>query len=531
MTCSYEGCERDEHDGSEFCIFHMPAEEKEKKGLWDECMEKFYDLVRKGESNFRGFVLKDVNFPGNLGDLVEEREVEVGGKKKKRKFVVIKQEVYFGEAEFHGDTIFYEKMTSTWFENRVFFIGSTFNGEASYPWTIFSREVDFSKATFNKDVNFLGMTISGKKMDFSEAIFHRSTSFINSTFNGEVSFFNATFNGYVSFFDTIFRGEKVDFRATFNDNVYFEELLGKMTFKCNVVFQSAKFRGESHFKGCEFQKSADFTGARFSDVADFTETTFGNAIFVKARFEKGGSFDDCVFDEGDFSDAYIQYVSFRRVNLDNVKFSGAQMEFAYLSEAYWTEPENRGILRRLYDRLAVYDVRYVIREEYEARSLEDPEEKIRAYRRAEGTYRRIKHSLTNEGAYDTAGEFYIHEMRMKRMRYRLERRWAKWIGMWIYALMTGYGEKWRNVILFALTVILSFALVYYSFGAITSDSSPGHHPSFQECLYFSVVTFTTLGYGDYRPLVQYQLLAVSEAFTGAFTIALFVLVFGRKVMR
>jgi hypothetical protein len=238
-----------------------------------------------------------------------------------------------------------------------------------------------------------------------------------------------------------------------------------------------------------------------------------------------------VFSEADFTDASIQHVSFRRVNLDNVRFAGAQMEFAYLSEAYWTAPRERGLLRRIYDRLAVYDVRYVIREERDALALDDPERKVEACRRAEGTYRRIKHSLTNEGAYDTAGEFYILEMRMKRIRYRIQRRWTKWIGMWLYALTTGYGEKWRNVILFALTIILSFAIAYYSLGAITADSSSGHAPNFWECLYFSVVTFTTLGYGDYRPLAQFQLLAVTEAFIGAFTIALFVLVFGRKVMR
>ncbi len=65
------------------------------------------------------------------------------------------------------------------------------------------------------------------------------------------------------------------------------------------------------------------------------------------------------------------------------------------------------------------------------------------------------------------------------------------------------------------------------------DGEVDYKPSAYESIYFSVVTFTTLGYGDYspKPHFQFQLLASLEAFIGAFTIALFVLVFGRKVMR
>jgi len=54
---------------------------------------------------------------------------------------------------------------------------------------------------------------------------------------------------------------------------------------------------------------------------------------------------------------------------------------------------------------------------------------------------------------------------------------------------------------------------------------------FRENLYFSVVTFTTVGYGDYVPRVGYHLLAVSEAFLGAFMMAFFVVVLSRKVIR
>ena len=52
-----------------------------------------------------------------------------------------------------------------------------------------------------------------------------------------------------------------------------------------------------------------------------------------------------------------------------------------------------------------------------------------------------------------------------------------------------------------------------------------------QCLYFSVVTFTTLGYGDYVPIGVSRVASALEAFTGSFTIALFVVVFVRKLTR
>jgi len=50
-------------------------------------------------------------------------------------------------------------------------------------------------------------------------------------------------------------------------------------------------------------------------------------------------------------------------------------------------------------------------------------------------------------------------------------------------------------------------------------------------LYFSVVTFTTLGYGDIIPLGISRLFAGIEALLGGFILAIFVVVFVKKMTR
>jgi len=380
------------------------------------------------------------------------------------------------------------------------------------------------------------VTLSGRTfdyvIDFTDTIFVGTSDFSMVHFQDVATFKGATFSSSANFEESVFKKEAVFTGSLFNENVNFRDSRfdGKTYFK-RIHFREANFHNTVFGAKCIFSPKDDelIKGIPTFTVADFTGV----------HFEKGGSFDHCIIGRGNFEDSSIQNVSFRDVNLDEARFAGSQMEFAYLSDSEWTVDLDRPQYTSLLDWFNVYDARLVIREELEARDI-DPthtREKISAYKTAEGTYRRIKHSLANEGHYEKAGEFYIHEMRMKKERYSHDQGLnAKWNYFWnvLYSWTTGYGERPKRVFLNAFLIILIFALLYAAFDGITKageDDKENYDPDFRECLYFSVVTFTTLGYGDYAPKASFQLVAVLEAFLGAFTIALFVLVFGRKVMR
>ena len=128
--CQYRECEMDPEYDSQYCIFHMREEQKEEKRLWKLCMDQFYELMRTGESNFEGFVLKDVNIPANVG-----RE--------------IKQVIDFSKAVFVGESVFSDIKNKAIFELGVYFEGATFSGEASFEYVTFSSEAYFKDATFS----------------------------------------------------------------------------------------------------------------------------------------------------------------------------------------------------------------------------------------------------------------------------------------------------------------------------------------------------------------------------------------------
>lgn len=83
------------------------------------------------------------------------------------------------------------------------------------------------------------------------------------------------------------------------------------------------------------------------------------------------------------------------------------------------------------------------------------------------------------------------------------------------------GFFWIAFIMFAvhiLATILSFALHYHSSGLLGPNGE--FSPSFYESVYFSITTFTTLGYGDLQPLPDYRLTTSLEALSGMVSMAL-----------
>jgi hypothetical protein len=104
----------------------------------------------------------------------------------------------------------------------------------------------------------------------------------------------------------------------------------------------------------------------------------------------------------------------------------------------------------------------------------------------------------------------------------------------------GYGEKPLRVVVFSLALIGICALLYFLLGLqgpehfIRFDLNDSLYLNAEDLLrsvYMSVVTFTTLGYGDITPVGWSKLVAAFEAFSGSFTLALFVVVFVKKMTR
>ena len=70
------------------------------------------------------------------------------------------------------------------------------------------------------------------------------------------------------------------------------------------------------------------------------------------------------------------------------------------------------------------------------------------------------------------------------------------------------------LVLAVLVGILMHAAYYNKIGLVMSADGTLFYPGWKDALYFSVVTFTTLGYGDMAPREEYRLVAAVQAIYG-----------------
>lgn len=97
-------------------------------------------------------------------------------------------------------------------------------------------------------------------------------------------------------------------------------------------------------------------------------------------------------------------------------------------------------------------------------------------------------------------------------------------------IVWGYGEKPSRAILSAIVIIFVSALIYKCSGLIMSFDGRALN-GFPDALYFSGVTFTTLGYGDSVPTGWVRVLAVIESASGLIMAPLFLIALTRRYLR
>lgn len=96
-------------------------------------------------------------------------------------------------------------------------------------------------------------------------------------------------------------------------------------------------------------------------------------------------------------------------------------------------------------------------------------------------------------------------------------------------LVWGYGERPYRTFCSALFIMFLSSLTYYYSGQLMSNGM-SLNPSVFDSVYLSVVTFTTLGYGDIVPSGVCKVASMVEALSGLFLAPLFLVALVRKYL-
>lgn len=345
----------------------------------------------------------------------------------------------------------------------------------------------FKGLTFKDEAQFQGATFEGVAY-FSKAIFEKAAIFENTVFEKEVSFRNVVFKGHAIFRESKFKRHTDFVEATFGAHAVFAK-----TYIADGVFYDSRFKGVARFNGTQFE-NATFHRVVFEHDARFQGSKFNRrADFPGATFMRSATFEECVFgDRVDFRDA-------RAVGT---------VTFPLPSRGKCEQPfRNPG--------------------------------------QGETAYRFAGLSAKNSGDSTTASEYHFAERCVADTRKR--RCWSEpafshlskkarallvskgWLGFLLLRLPFGYGERPLRALVTCLMVIVLFAFGYWLGGGVIEEGTS--ELTLRDAAYFSVITFTTLGAGDYQLVGFSRLLCSSESFLGAFLIAAFVVVLGRRYIR
>ena len=286
--------------------------------------------------------------------------------------------------------------------------------------------------TFKNIVNFRTV-IFQEDVDFRRALFEADIDFDEAIFHGTCGFREATFQRRADFHNAIFHRSVSFWRARFNNVADFH----RVEFRKNAVFHEAYFYNIVNFRRALFQGILDCTGTWFSETTAFNHATFlDTANFTAAQFMGVAAFRDI---------QYIPNTLFPLISARLRKKRHRVTEF-YLDSQHVDEVENP------------FFKRYVADQQY-----------IRAFNQANPVLARLWRWSSDYG--------------------RSLALWASWSILFVFLFAIAYRfpfPSWMSLWLVDLTPHFDQITGGYSEKPLT----------FWGCFYFSIVTFTTLGFGD-----------------------------------
>ena len=313
------------------------------------------------------------------------------------------------------------------------------------------------------------------------------------------------------------------------------------------VYIEYKLDKEESLNGV-YLKGADLTHARLEGAeligahlegACLLGAHLRNANLVSAQCERA-NLSQAHLEGADLGHAHLKHANLLRADLTDASLwdtdlKGARLSFAKLSET-----------RHL-----------------SAKHLKQVHPDVEAYRS-------FKRAFVEMNRYDDASQAAFREKKQHRHALLLRIRtlwslrrlegwaWLACFGQWLVhgtlETLCGYFEKPLRPVRWSAIIVLVFALVYSHFDAFTPYPISGNTcvhqaevgspardaavaaPSkkatqrigMSNAVYCSLVTFTTLGYGDFRPRAGGRPVAALEATIGAFMMALFVVTLSHR---
>jgi|GEM_PF-1317426 len=295
-----------------------------------------------------------------------------------------------------------------------------------------------------------------------------------------------------------------------------------------------KAKGLPFINDQEVAMSVDLRGAPMSgfdfrvSIQDgddgFTEEM---AVLSEVHFE-GANLKHCNFVDGkiincNFENANLFHADFKNSVINNCDFEVANLTGLGLGGS--------NLLNCIFSNADIHDVKLnsTIVDERTHFGKKLKTETERNYRAASIEYKQIKEMYKNSSLHNQADVYHYKEMVAKRKSASITSP-NRWFNFFFGDLICKYGTSYIRVFLWSLIVIAGCAILLLNPNSLGVSERPVA-ATYGDSLYFSLVTFTTLGYGDFHALGIMRYMAGLESFIGVVLMSLFTVIVARKIIR
>ena len=314
---------------------------------------------------------------------------------------------------------------------------------------------------------FHSKDIEGKRAEFNEKFWEeferqkeqeKKYDFTGFVFPGEISFKGKIFEKDVYFWKSKFSGKAIFEEAQFSGGAYFEEANLKRANLKKAILKRADLPG-TNLEGADLQganlQEAKLWGANLQK-ANLKEANLQKAILQKANLQKAN------LQEANLQEAKLWGVDLRKANLQEAKLLEADLENSCIKGAYLQGAN--------FENTKVVGIKYNRHARYRGIKLSN----------CSGSPRFIRFSKDQE---------YIEDFRSSILRFPLYMLWL---------ILADCGRSFFLWASWAYITTKFFAVKFFSMGP-EAFKITNLDFSLDTMLYYSVVTFTTLGFGDVTP--------------------------------
>ena len=258
----------------------------------------------------------------------------------------------------------------------------------------------------------------------------------------------------------------------------------------NCVFTNESLRNTEISKIIKENINIDFSNSVFEDDIVFDNYKFyGDIIFDNTKFKKSVSFNNCIFN----GDCIFVNVVFNEMSNNKEMFINSEVNGQHF------------VLKNIKNMPRLDGIKFSSCSKVILENLSFDEEH---YEEAKLIYRIGRNQANIIGDYERIGDYYYSEryyggktIKRKKFKSTIDYLSNKFFDL-LSKYTIGYGEKPFNIFIISFLIISIFAFLYMITGLQSlnntsiSISENNFLKNYIDAWYFSMVTFTTVGYGD-----------------------------------